>query len=205
MLSRLGHVRFLALSLGFLLIGARASAGPINFHVDVNTSSVAGTVGSLEFEFASNSGNPPGSATLTKFVSDGSVQSPPYAFFANFSGGLPNTLVISETLTQSADIGQDFNFGKDLQFNVSLSEPGAFSLFLWDAPGGNGNNLLSSTDPSAAGAALVISVDNKGKVTFQEGIGVTAVQLVPEPSSLTLFGVVAAGWIGRLWWRRRRT
>jgi hypothetical protein len=181
----------------------------MNFHVDVNTSSVAGTSGSLEFQLNSFSANPPDSATLTKFVSDGSVQGAPYVFMppntGTISGGLPGIFTITETPTQGADIGQDFNFGKDLQFNVTLSGPGSFNLFLWDQPGGNGNNLLSSTDPTAAGAALVLSVDQSGRVSILEGPGVTAIQLVPEPSSLALFGVVTAGWIGRLWWRRRRT
>jgi 3-phytase/alkaline phosphatase D len=193
-----------ALTLLAALGGARASADTMSFHVDVNTSPPgvpAATLGSLEFQFASYLGTPPGFATLFNFTTDGTVVGPPTAFTGNVFGTLPpGPLTISETPTQSADILQDFNFGSHFSFDVTMSTPGAFSMFLWDDRGGSGNPLLSSPDPSAAGAALVISVDSNGTPTFLTGPGVS----VPEPSSLALLALGAAGLLGRRLWRRRR-
>ncbi len=200
---RFGRVQLLALAVGLLLAGARASAGPLDYHVSIDTSGMAGTPGSLEFQFASNPLlENPGSASVLNLATDGSVQSSPYVWSGSATGGLPGPLVVSENPIQIADVGQDFTYGHSLQFDVHLSEAGAFSLILWDTTQNIGNNLQPSADVSANGAALVITLDTNGNVTFSEGPGVSAAQ-IPEPSSLALFGVVVVGWVGRRWWRRR--
>jgi hypothetical protein len=199
MTLRPGFTRFLPPVFAVLisLVGACAMAGPIVYNVSVDTSPPgvpAGTQGSLEFQFASAAGLPPGSATISDFLG-GMVVGLPTAFSGNVSGTLsPGPLTISETATNNADTLQDFNFSNSVTFEVTLPDPGTFSLTLWDQRGGAGNQLLSipaSVDPSANGAALVITVDPNGIPSAEAGPGVSP-NLVPEPSSVALVGLAVA-------------
>jgi hypothetical protein len=223
MTSRLGLLRIVPLALAVLAWCAAgpAAAAPITYHVDVNTSPPgvpAGTKGSLEFQFASLAGNPPGSATIFSFTSDGSLVGSPTPFLSDptnpnsptlgtvFGSLAPrDSLEIAETPAFSADAFQNFNFGSSLHFDVTLPDPGTFSLFLWDQPGGQGNLLLSASDVSANGAALVLFSDGSGTqgpgLEPITGPGVRAT-VAPEPSSLALFAVAAAGLLARRWRRR---
>jgi len=189
---------------------APAPAGPMTFHVDVNTAPPgvpAGTKGSLEFQFASSPSLPPGNSVISGFATDGSVVGPLTIFSGSAAGALvPGPLTISESGGSIADVAQDFDYGKHFSFDVTLSEPGAFSLWLWSDRAGNGSTFLTLPDFADSlgnGPALVLTVDDRGGVTIEGSAGVTAT-LIPEPSSLALCALAAAGLLGGRWWRGRR-
>jgi hypothetical protein len=198
------------LSATFLAWGTgSALAGPIYEFAINDTSSLAGTTGSLEFQFTQDPLNPsPATATVAN-VGGGTPFGPSPTLI--FSGTPTGTLIPPGVLGlpnvdmngQSADVFQDYTFGDTLFFYVSFDGPGTFYLSVWNQQaadvGTTASQEFSSGDPS--GAALVVSVDSNGYATvIAAGPGV---QQIPEPSSLalvTLGGIAVAAWR----WRRRR-
>jgi hypothetical protein len=221
MISRLTRLFPVALAVLACCAAGPAFAEPITYHVDVNTSPPgvpAGTQGSLEFQFGSLTANPPGSATIFNFASDGTLVGSPTVFPSDptnpnspprgtATGSLASggALTITETAF-SADVFQNFNFGSSFSFDVTLQSPGSFSLFLLSQPGGAGNPLLSSSNPVANGAALVLTSDGSGRPSGPPitGPGVTADAPVPEPSSLALLALALGAFLGGRHLRGRR-
>ena len=97
-------------------------AGPITYGVTVNTSSIAGTTGSLDFNF-----NPgplamqASSLQIVNFSSDGSVGGSPTRA-GDVVGVLPGTLTFDNG-TAFNDYFGGFAFGSTISFNVSLYGP----------------------------------------------------------------------------------
>src|SRR5580692_1663758 len=111
-----------------LCFASMASAGPITYDVTVNTSSISGTAGSLDFNF-----NPGPSATqfaslqILNFTSDGSLvncASNVQGFCAtgDVSGQLPGALTFDNG-TGFNDYFDGLTFGTTLSFDVSLYGP----------------------------------------------------------------------------------
>jgi hypothetical protein len=199
----------LALPLLDLDLGGKVSASPVAYHVAVNTSTVSGTMGSLEFQF-----NPGGfnslaaTATITNFMGGTLVGSP--SNIGNVSGALPGPVAINNG-TAFNDMLQNFNYSAGFSFDVTFSGPAldtpdpskpgtTFSLTLWDMPDGGGDPIFP-VDESGAALLININPDGSRSVTSAPQVNVTP---IPEPTSLVLFGVGLAGLAVYRRWRGKQ-
>jgi hypothetical protein len=197
-----------------LILAFRGSAlADIIYDVTVNTSSVTGTPGSLDFNF--NPGplvTQAASLRLISFSSDGSLAGSSM-FNGNVSGILPATVTFDNG-TAFNDYFEGFTFGSTLSFGVDLYGPAltspdgistsgsafAFSMFS-DAAG----TIPALTTDATDGFAVTITVNLDGSTTLHNfSTETTVVQLtaVPEPSSAALLGAIIALGIVCLWHRR---
>src|SRR5580658_8609026 len=106
-----------------ILAASLASAGPITYNVTVNTSSIAGTAGSLDFNFD------PGPLVtqfaqlqILGFTSDGMLAGACPCITGDVSGQLPSTLTFDNG-TPFNDYFDDFTYGSTISFAVSLYGP----------------------------------------------------------------------------------
>src|ERR1035438_911390 len=173
-----------------------ASADPVVEAVSVNTSSINGTAGSLDFNF--NPGtfvSQSASLQILNFSSDGALAGSPVVT-GDVSGTLPGTLTFDNG-TALNDYFEGFTFGTVLKFDVSLYGPALSSP---DGTSTSGSLFAFSmySDPEGAtpaltsdlvdGIALAINVNLDGSTTLTNSSAETSVQAcgvtVPEPGGL---------------------
>jgi hypothetical protein len=176
-------------------------AAPITYDVSVDTSSISGTAGSLDFNF-----NPGPLVTqaadlqILGFASDGSVAGSP-TLTGDVSGALPPTLTFDNG-SGFNDYFQGFTFGKTLVFKVSFSGPAlsspdgvstsgstfAFSMFSDQA-----GTVPALTTDTTDGFAFTVDVNLDGSTAVTNYSSVTSISeassAVPEPSTF-LFVVI---------------
>ena len=192
-----------------LCVAGKGFAAPITYDVTVDTSSIAGTAGSLDFNF-----NP--GPLLTQ---DASIQILGFAGgltglpsqTGDVSGALPSTLTF-DNRTALNDSFQGVTYGSTLSFAVRLfgaaltSPNGAtsgstFAFSMFSDPSGTTPILTSDTTD---GFAFLVNVNLDGTTTvsnFSTATTVTPVSTVPLPASALLFGSGLAGLFGT---RRRK-
>ena len=188
------------------LAASVAKAGPIIYDVTVNTSSITGTMGSLDFQF--NPGpltTQSASLQILDFTSDGTLAGSP-SLTGDVSGALPATLTYDNG-TQYNDFFEDFTYGTTLSFEVSLYGPAlsspdgvstsgsifAFSMF--SDPAGTVPVLTTDT---VDGFAATLNVNLGGTTTVTDPsteTSVAALTATPEPASL--HPCKARNWAGR--------
>jgi hypothetical protein len=179
------------------LATAVASASPITYTVTVDTSSISGDAGSLDFNFI------PGplvtqaaSLQILDFSTDGSLAGSPI-LTGDVSGDLSSSVTFDNG-TQYNDYFEDFTFGSTLSFEVSLYGPAlsspdgvstsgsafAFSMFS-DSAG----TIPALTTDTADGWATTIAVNLDGTTDLTSYIPASGPPgVTPEPSSLLLLG-----------------
>lgn len=208
------RTRLLLFIASFFFVGSVAWAD-IVYDVTVNTSSISGTAGSLDFNF--NPGplvTQAASLQILSFGSDGSLAGSP-SLTGDVAGALPATVTFDNG-TAFNDYFEGFTYGSTLSFHVSIYGPAlnspdglstsgstfAFSMFS-DAAG----TIPALTTDTADGFALTVAVNLDGTTTVnnlssQTEVG-SATSSVPEPTSLPLM-VMAIAVLVMLRFRQQR-
>jgi hypothetical protein len=210
------RTRLLRCSALALCFAACASAGQIVYSATVNTSSIAGTAGSLDFNF--NPGplvTQAASLQILGFSSDGTLAGSP-ALTGDVSGALPGTLTFDNG-TAFNDYFEGFTFGSTLSFQVKLYGPAliapdgvstsgsAFAFSMFSDPAGTMPVLTSDTTD---GFAFTVDVNLDGSTTVNNFSAQTSFPptSTPEPGSLALVGIAMLAAFGssrlrRYMWR----
>jgi hypothetical protein len=185
------------LALALLLSGAMGtlSANVVTYDITVNTSSITGTAGSLDFNF--NPGpfvTQAASLQVLNFMSDGMLAGSP-SLTGDVTGALPGTLTFDNG-TGFNDYFEGFTYGTTLSFDVflygpALSSPNGtatsgstFAFSMFSDPAGTMPVLTTDT---IDGFAVTVDVNLDGTTTLTN---FTPVSAVPEPSSPLLVGTV---------------
>jgi len=180
-----------------------AFASPITYDVSVNTNTILGTTGSLDFQF--NPGplvSQSASLQILNFTSDGTLAGVP-TLTGDVSGTLPATLTFDNG-TAFNDYFDGFTFGTAITFKLSLFGPAlsspdgtstsgstfAFSMFS-DTAG----TIPTLTADTTNGFAFTADVNLDGSTTVTNSSSETSVvpatTAVPEPNSVAMLGTAA--------------
>lgn len=178
---------------GLLAWFASASALASTWYVNVDTSSLAGQTGWLDFQF--NPGDvtaPTATATVAAFATSGGALLASATLTGDATGSLNSAMTLGNSQYFN-DLLQAFTFGTNLSFSVNLDSPNpsldpaapgtAFSLSIYDTAY---NTLLA--DP-VWGSAFVMNLkaDNATEVLAQSAFvssSATAPTAVPLPGAL---------------------
>ncbi len=206
-----------ALVLALSGVGAQSAArADFQYRVVVDTTSLRGTEGSLDFQFnPAAAGNAlPITAKISNFALTGGTLASTSSRTGNTTGSLPGSLTL---LNGSAtnEFQADLTFGRSFSFDTTLTGAGVnnpspgflgsvFTLSLQDL----GFSPKLTTDP--AGSVLSIALRPNGSSvvsTFASGPNglpsVVTVSAVPEPASCLLLGLGMAGLVASGIGRRR--
>lgn len=197
----------LLLLLTFIVCGVlHASAGTVTYSALIDTAQLAGTTGSLDFNFqAGPFGSRPASVEIARFT--GGFPSGDATRSGDVSGSLPGNLLLDNGGAYN-DYFQAFTFGSLLSFDVVLSGPAVgsagtgsgstFSFSIFSDVAGTKPALTSNSD----GFALVADINPDGSTRFRSfTTPVTPVSVTPEPAS-ALLGITGMIFTLTLCWRR---
>lgn len=169
----------LLLTLLFFCTGP-AFAGVITYDVTVDTSSLLGTTGSIDFNF--NPGSlvtQAASLQILDFSSDGTLAGSP-ALTGDVSGALPGTLTF-DNATAFNDYFEGFTYGNVLSFGVSLYGPALAS------PGGatSGSAFAFSMYSDAQGTVPALTTDTTDGFAFTTDVNLDGTTTVTDFSPQT--------------------
>jgi hypothetical protein len=184
-------------------------AGPITYNITVNTSSISGTMGSLDFNF--NPGplvSQAASLQILTFTSDGTLAGACPCGTGDVSGQLPATLTFDNGAGFN-DYFDGFTYGTVISFAASLYGPAlsspdgvstsgsTFAFSMFSDPAGTIPVLTADT---TEGFAVTIDVNLDGSTTATSYSSQTIVTPVggitaPEPGSVGTIGTGMAALI----------
>ena len=209
----------------FLLLGplgtGLARANSITYQVNVDTSSLNGSSGYLDYQFnPGGAGAGQGSVTIISFSPVGNLNpgDPNNSVSGDVTGsltGAPSPLTLNNTSAFN-DYFEGFTYGNGISFDVTLSGPAvgssgpvgsSFAFSLYDS---DGTTPLLTTDMN--GSVLTINANADGSTsvaTFPQSLtndtpAGSAVSTTPEPSSAVLFVTALPAALAFLRFSRRR-
>jgi hypothetical protein len=179
-----------------LLLAGRAQADTFEtFEIAVNTTSLEGTSGYLDFQLDPGflGSTDAASATITGFLTDGTLTAPA-PNLGDVSGSLPGTVTINNTdvtneYTPGITFGSFFDVFVTLDIPVISGSATSGSSFTLDVEDSGFNSLLGSfpaveIDLDATTGAPTVTNNSSGAAT---------VAAVPEPSSTLLLATCLIG------------
>jgi len=203
------------LSFPLFLYAAAATAATLTYDITVDTSTIFGTAGSLDFNF--NPGpliTQAASLQILNFTSNGALAGGP-----TLTGDVNGTLLATvnfDNWTAFNDYFEGFKFGSSLSFKISLAGPAlttpdgistsgstfAFSMFS-DTAG----TVPVLTSDLADGFAVTVDVNLHGNTSVTNFSSQTSVQpassAAPEPGSVLLVGAAIASMVALFCFKRR--
>jgi len=166
-----------------LCCGIAISAAPVSVQVNVDTASISGTTGNVDFQYNPGPNVTDPSFITIDFFTPGGQLNGVRQIFGDVTGLLPGSLRIDNTSAFN-DYFEGFTFTNSLSFLVTFDGPApsglatsgstfAFSLFGADEV----TPLLANFPDSGANA--IGNLGPTGELTFS----------TPEPATIALFGV----------------
>jgi hypothetical protein len=150
---------------------AGPAAASVVYNVTVDTSSVSGQTGFLDFQF--NPGNVTTQAATAQILNfSGGTIGPPPSINGNVTGNLPNTVTMVNSTALNEDF-QGFTYGSTFSFTLVLSGPAidspngtanagsTFGLGLYDA----GQNPILTNQGAVSGFAGEVDINLNGTTT----------------------------------------
>jgi len=174
-----------------IMFAATSAFADYSYNFDVNTSSVSGQSGYLELQFNPGTNSGVASATISNFISDGTLVGAPQ-LTGDVSGALPATVTINNT-TGWNDYYQAVTFGSSEQFALNLSGS-AGNTFALSFYGADGATPVLTSDMTN-GFATLIDMNANGAVITNNSSQV-AVAATPIPAAALLFGSGLLGLVG---------
>jgi hypothetical protein len=177
-----------SLLIAFFCVTSLVSAAPITYDVTVDTSSISGAAGSLDFNF--NPGplvTQAASLQILNFTSNGTLGGSP-TLTGNVTGTLPSALTFNNG-TGFNDYFGGFTFGTTISFKVSLS--GA-ALSTPDGTSTSGSTLAFSMFSDAAGTTPTLTSDATNGFAFTVDVNLDGTTTVTNSSAQTTVGPVGS-------------
>ena len=147
--------------LTWLLVALQGKANATIIDVSIQTSAIQGVTAEIAFDLVAGDGNTYNSATISSFLTDGSVLSS-----AQLTGDATGSLSSNAELANSQffnELLQPITLGNSISFSLNITEsldqnatiPDSVSVFLLDD---NQNNLFPTTDPTGANSLFQFDI-----------------------------------------------
>lgn len=191
-----------------ILLCARDTVRADSFNVRVDTSTISGVEGLLNFQFLPGNVDAPAAAASVSSFSATDAMLGGAATAGDVTGALPGAVTIRNTF-QLNEVAQDFVYGDEISFDVSLTgltggaSGSEFSLYLF-ALGQTPDEFASLLTTDVDGRLLSIILDADGNSSFETfGINGSTISVtpaaVPEPAAILLLGTgLAASVLNRM-------
>ena len=200
----------LALALGLTLATGAAKAA--TYSVNIDTSSIAGTTGSVDFQWNLGAVNSLLTASVASFSNGSMLTSAPVLLSGAFTGSLASGYSLNFDGASAFNyVYQDMTFGSSISFMLTLpdtapaqSDPTSDSGFFVAVLDANQASALTTT--SADNQALAFTLQASSAPTFEAYTSlatVASVSAVPDPATLALMVSGLIGLIGMNALRRR--
>lgn len=192
---------------GLCLLSACPVFADVLFGVSVDTSTISGTIGFLDFQFNPGPlGSQSAFADILNF-SGGTLMGPP-AITGDVTGALPGIVSLNND-TLFNDYFQQFKFGPAITFGLllggpALNNPGGFasgSTFGFGMFDATGTQPLLTSDPNGFTFTIDVNLDGTTTVLNSSTGNPQVAHITPEPEPaplvllftvLAMLGVVAA-------------